>query len=212
MSLLNALLMAGRGPCSVGLCICRRICPSSLTFAFTIDIYKIARSGDNTYIIFCPHTFLQSFLHHTCYTNSVVANELHDHLSCKSGCLSSVTLKQFFFSSLPIFSFYHQALYFPALLCLLQQHSFLFLLPKYTCREACSVPTAASGCCRRHHLGFLPLSPGNARSSPQCCCIIAAFPDAAETQSGRLIRAIFFSFNHGPPVPALCPSSSHYEN
>lgn len=70
---------------------------------------------------------------------SVVVNQLRNHLFCKLGCLPSPTLKPFS-SSLPIFSFYHQALYFPALPCLLEQIiSFLFLLPKCTCREVCSV-------------------------------------------------------------------------
>lgn len=54
---------------------------------------------------------------------------------------------------------------------------FPFPSPQVYLQEACNAPAAASGCWRRQHWGFLPLSPGSATSSPWCCCVIAAFPD-----------------------------------
>lgn len=98
MSLPDALLVAGRGPCSLEPCICRRTCSSHLTFAFTFDICKIACREGTTCPIFCPPLACSLFF--TIHViHSALANQLHNHLSRKLGCLPSPTLKLFFLLS-----------------------------------------------------------------------------------------------------------------
>jgi len=155
-----------------------------------------------------PSTFLQSFLHYTCYTNSAVTNQLHNHLSRKLECLPSHTLKPFFPVSPS--SVRGIKLYFPAPPCLLDQLTpFLFLSPCVPAERAVVGPqqllVAGEDSIRAFYLSVLAV-PGAVLAA---AVLLLRSQIVAEMQGGRQRRVRLSSLNHSPAVAALCPSFSY---